>query len=133
MLSADMIRNQLRNQRAQRTNMFSVPIVLDARFGVVVRLTAPLPHAASVQIGLRSIAPGTHESAFRIVHIFREDSAREITLSHPGGPCEWKAVYSGETLPAGLDVTFTAAEEPVRPPAPPSLEERVASLEREAG
>jgi len=113
--------------------MLSVPKILDAPYDVTVRLTMRLPHAASVQIGLRSIAPGTHESAFRIVHTFTENSDPEVTLSHPGGPCEWKAVFDGPTLPPGLDVTFTAAEEPVRPPAPPSLEERVAALEREAG
>jgi len=108
--------------------------VLDAPYGVTVRLTAPLPHAAEVQVGARSLAPGTFEQHYLIVHTFTENSDREVTLAHhAGSPCEWKATYSGQTLPPGLDVTFTAAEEPVPAPAPPSIEERLAALERAVG
>jgi len=112
---------------------FSTPTVLDARYGVTVRLTAPLPHGASVQVGARSLTPGTFEQHYLVLHTFEETSPREVTLAHhSGSPCEWIATYVGQTLPPGLDVTFSAAEEPVPVPAPPSIEERLAALERAA-
>ena len=133
MLSADTVRTMLRNQRAQRINSFSTPTVLDAPYGVTVRLSAPLPHGASVQIGCRSVAPGTFSQHYDVLHTFTENSDREVTLSHHAGKCEWIATYNGETLPPALDVSFTAAEEPVPAPAPPSIEERLAALERAVG
>src|SRR6266513_1763876 len=133
MLEPNVIATMLRNQRVQKPNLFSTPTVLDAPYGVTVRLTAPLPHAAEVQIGCRSLAPGTFEQHYIIAHTFTENSDREVTLAHhSGSPCEWIATYVGQTLPPALDVTFTAAEEPVPVPAPPSIEERIAALEREA-